>query len=421
MSLEHKILGLLHEKIGFNPDTVGVEKVLSSVRSSLKKSRFTNPDEYYESLRRGSPEFNRIVDEVIIPETWFFRDGEPFELLKRHVLMEWPRITKAPLRCLSLPCSTGEEPYSIAMALLDAGLTPKQFSIDGVDISEKSVHRAREAVYGQYSFRGSDISYRDRHFSSVPGGYRPSDRVRGPVRFQQGNLLDPRFMDDGRKYDIVFCRNVLIYFDTQGCAQALKTLTRLLTDNGLLFMGHAEALEFTAPQFESVRWPCAFAYRKKTVEKQAPPKPKVQQKLPPPAPKPPTKSKTKKIGPAVLEKVAAAAAAATAKQTAAEPKDKLLKEAGELADRGKLADAARLCQQSLTANPCNAQAYFLLGLISEAEGKSRDAEGHYNRALYLDSKHHEAMVHLALLLDGRGEKSGAAALRKRAERVAPAE
>ena len=416
MSLEHKILGLLHEKIGFNPESVGAEKVLASIRMSLKNRRIGNPDEFFENLRRGHAEFHRIVDEVIIPETWFFRDGEPFELLKRHVLMEWPRITKAPLRCLSLPCSTGEEPYSIAMSLLDAGLTQKQFSVDGVDISDKSLQRAKDAVYGQYSFRGAEVSYRERYFAPAEVGFRLNERVRSAVRFSKGNLLDPSFMNDGRKYDIIFCRNLLIYFDPPAWTQALKTLTRLLTDTGLLFMGHAEALEFTAPHFESVRWPCAFAYRKKAP---APEKPARKASLPA-VRNVPVKSKTKRLEPkpaALPAKKSTAFAAVVA--DAAKDDDSDLKEAGSLADRGKLADAARLCQQKLAANPCSAQAYFLLGLISEAEGKPRDAEGHYNRALYLDSKHHEAMVHLALLLDGRGEKSGAAALRKRAERAAP--
>jgi chemotaxis protein methyltransferase WspC len=95
----------------------------------------------------------------------------------------------------------------------------------------------------------------------------------------------------------------------------------------------------------------------------------------------------------------------------------VLKEAGRLADQGKFAEANQLCQKYLNANPCSAEAYFLLGLIAEASGQPQEAEGKYLRALYLDRKHQEALVHLALMLEARGDLAGAVALRRRLERA----
>jgi chemotaxis protein methyltransferase WspC len=414
MTLEEEIVCLLHQKIGFNPASIGSDKILSAVRARLCGQRIVNPEQFLQELRHGSPEFQNIIDAVVIPETWFFRDGEPFELLKRFAREWWRKAGGSTLQCLSLPCSTGEEPYSIAMNLLDAGLAPEQFKIDGVDISPKSLERARRGVYTAYSFRSADISFRDRYFETVGAEYRLRSDIRESVRFSQGNMLDADFMNDGRQYDIVFCRNLLIYFDPPCWTQAIKTLTRLLKDTGLLFMGHAEMLELSAPEFESVRFPSGFAYRKRKASSSvaalaavAP----MRRRIEPVAARsrPILRKEINTLKPAPTTKIAPKRAA---------PKDfDRLQKASSLADAGKFPEAATECEQQLAADPGCAQAYFLLGLIHQAQQKPRDAEGFYNRALYLDSRHHEAMVHLALLLEGRGDKPAAEAMRRRAARA----
>lgn len=413
MSLEEQIVALLHERIGFNPESIGPDKILSTVRANLSTRKIPDPEQFLEGLKRGNEDFQSIVDAVIVPETWFFRDGEPFELLKRHAV-EWHiRHLNEKMRCISLPCSTGEEPYSIAMSLLECGMQPANFQIDGVDISPKSLRRAREAVYGQYSFRSKDVTFRDQYFEHVNGAYRLRPVVRNTVQFSQGNLLDPHFMNDGRQYDVIFCRNLLIYFDPPAWKIAIKTLSRLLKDNGILFMGHAEMLEMSATQFESMRVPCAFAYRKRFAAKSSAFAPAVQvrrkrESVQPKAARAKTREKRRE---------AVDAAPVAPKPPATKPSGDSLKTAGELADAGKFAEAARICDEHLAANPTSAQAYFLLGLIHEAQGKQAKAEEKYKRALYLDNKHREAMVHMALLLEGRGDAAGAAALRQRAQRV----
>jgi len=416
MSLELEIVSLLHEKIGFNPESVGSDKILAAVRASLCDREIANPREFLEGLRGGNADFTSIVNAVIVPETWFFRDKEPFELLRKKIAPDWfGKPAHEILRCLSLPCSTGEEPYSIAMSLLDAGLTASQFSIDAVDISTQSLQRAKEGVFGAYSFRGLEGTFRERYFDKVDGNFRLHSHVRDSVRFVHGNVLDPAFMNDGRHYDVVFCRNLLIYFDAQGWKQAISTLERLLRETGVLFMGHAEMLEMTAPQFESLRVPCAFAYRKKLRKKSErlarttalviPPKPKPSNTERTPEPAPRNRITPVPVRPTKLDKVPD------------EPVKTVLQHASDLADMRKFAEAEIECERHLATNPGSAGAYLLMGLIKQAEGKAREAEGHYGRALYLDSKNHEAMVHLALLLEGRGDKNGGASLRLRAERA----
>jgi chemotaxis protein methyltransferase WspC len=227
------------------------------------------------------------------------------------------------------------------------------------------------------------------------------------VRFSHGNLLDPFFTHERPHYDIVFCRNLLIYFDPAGWTQATRTLHQLLKDSGLLFMGHAELLDLGSSQFESVRVPLAFAYRKKAsksaeaqVRGAAAPSPKPARMRPP--------TSKSRHGTTRIQKK-------PRKDTlTGEPGDNLLDKATRLADQGEFARAAEICRRCLAENPASARSYFLLGLISEVTGDTVDAEQNYRRALYLDSRHHETMVHLALLLEGRGDAAGAANMRKRA-------
>jgi len=415
MPLEEDIVALLHERIGFNPASIGRDKLLAAVRTSLEGRDIADPVQFLESLRRGNQAFQEIVDAVIVPETWFFRDGEPFELVKRYVSDWSPRSKGQVLRCLSLPCSTGEEPYSIAMTLLDHGLEPERFSIDAVDISPKSLERAKQGIFGAYSFRSADLSFRARYFETHGATYRLRKPVRDRVSFAHGNLLDPLFMSDGRQYDIVFCRNLLIYFDPPAWKVALKTLNRLLKDTGLLFMGHAEMLDLSAPEFESVRFPGGFAYRKRPRSGAARPAREAAGRRTPVKPRPRLHATPRnQTAPSNLQ---ARHAGKIVDSHAAPADNRDLQRAGELADSGRLAEAEAACAAYLAEQPGSAGAYCLLGLIAEAGGQTQEAEAHYRRALYFDPKHHETMIHLALLLEGRGDLDGAGALRRRAARA----
>lgn len=192
-----------------------------------------------------------MIEAVIVPETWFFRYPESFATLARLAVKRLAEIKHLrALRILSLPCSTGEEPYSIAMALLDAGLGAHQFKVDGMDVSPLSVARAKEARYGRNSFRGADLGFRERHFDAEDEGYRLSERVREQVRLQVGNLLDPALLANEAPYDFVFCRNLLIYFDQPTQQQVFEVLKRLTHQDGVLFIGPAEGSLLGA-------WACA--------------------------------------------------------------------------------------------------------------------------------------------------------------------
>ena len=192
MNGEQRFFRFLKERIGLDVESVGTPMVERALRQRCAALEARNLDDYWLRLQQSGDEQQALIEAVIVPETWFFRYPESFTALvnlaqKRLVELAGSR----PLRILSLPCSTGEEPYSIAMALLDAGVPGSAFRIDGMDISPLSIARGQRAVYGRNSFRGQALAFRERHFTATPEGHRLHEQVRQQVGLQPGNLLDP--------------------------------------------------------------------------------------------------------------------------------------------------------------------------------------------------------------------------------------
>ena len=209
-----------------------------------------------------------LIEEVIVPESWFFRDERPFRWLADHVRAGWIAAPwRPPLLALSLPCAGGQEPYSIAITLRDAGLPARRFGIDAVDVGARMLEIARRGVYSANAFRGASDSPESRwtrHFRRQPQGYEIDPAIRSTVRFVQANVLDPALLAGSPPYDVVFCRNLLIYLDAPARARVLATLDRLMADDGVLFIGHADRLEASGmpSRFAAVGEPGCFAYRR---------------------------------------------------------------------------------------------------------------------------------------------------------------
>ena len=403
---------LLERTMGLSAASIGTSAVERAVRARLRACELEDADHYWERILHSPDEVQHLVEAVVVPETWFFRDPAAFAAMVRVVMEEWlPAHPTGVLRLLSLPCSTGEEPYTMAMALIDAGLPTDRFRIDAIDISGLALAIARRGIYGGNSFRGQHLAFSERHFEPAERGCRISDAVRGPVRFLQGNLLGADVPSGGETYDVVFCRNLLIYFDIATQNRAVGVLKRLLAPQGVLFVGHSEASLMLDQGLVSARMPMAFAFRKampsQPKAKPAParaafqPKPAAAKKvpyraLPPPSPSPPPAFKR-----------------------AAPPKS--VHDLGELrriADLGQLAEAARGCQELMREQGATPEAFLLLGLISDAGVNLAAASGHYRKALYLEPDHAETLGHLALLLKKQGDVAGAKVLSDRMRRLA---
>ena len=219
--------------------------------------------DYLMRVQASPAEMQLLIESVVVPETWFFRYPESQQAMAQLAcerLFGAGAADERVLRVLSLPCSSGEEPYSIAMALLDAGVPASRFQIDALDISERVVQFARRGLYGRNSFRGDALDYRDRYFTETGDGHQLSAQVMERVRFQSGNLFDAGLLAHAPAYDFVFCRNLLIYFDQATQERAVQVLRRHTREDGVLFVGPAETSLLTARRLPPVAMPHCFAF-----------------------------------------------------------------------------------------------------------------------------------------------------------------
>ena len=402
---------LLKRTMGLDAASIGVPAIERAVQQRLAACGLKDAGAYLERVRGSTDELQELIEAVIVPETWFFRDREAFAALARMIYDEWLRAhPEGVLRVLSLPCSTGEEPYSVAMALLDAGFAAERFRIDALDISVRALTHARRAVFGKNSFRGGELDFRERHFAPAGAGWQVSEAVRKQVEFHQGNLLAAYLQPGAETYDVVFCRNLLIYFDRATQDRAIATLTRLLAPKGWLFVGPSETGLVMSHAFVSAKVPLAFAFRQASA---APPEPRTNGHAPPRRP-PPVRSVTS------ARELPFSSVIVRSSSAVAEPPVKRkhpIDHAMQLADQGRLVEAAKECEAHLHAHGPSAKAFYVMGLVRDASGGHADAAEFYRKTLYLDPSHHEALVQLAFLLDGQGDKAGAKVMNDRARRL----
>lgn len=413
MSSDQRFFDFLKERIGLDVGSVGPAIIERAVRQRITAVRARTADEYWHTLLGSRDEQQALIEAVIVPETWFFRYPESFATLAKLAAKRLAAINNMrALRILSLPCSTGEEPYSIAMALLDAGLAPHQFKVDGMDVSPLSVEKARLALYGKNSFRGQDLEFRERHFTAEHDNYRLSGRVLEQVRLQVGNLLDPTLLANEPPYDFVFCRNLLIYFDQPTQQQVFEVLKRLTHIDGVLFIGPAEGSLLGRFGMRSIGIPQSFAFSRQSAPEPlatfAPMSLPVQQPLRSVTP-PPVRSRP--FATVVPIPQAAATPSATPSDAAT-----LLANIAALANEGKSAEARTACESYLRSHEPVAQVFYWLGLLSDVAGSALEAQGFYRKALYLEPQHPDALMHLAALLQSQGDTAGARRLQARAVR-----
>jgi chemotaxis protein methyltransferase WspC len=412
MSSDQRFFDFLKERIGLDVTSVGPAIIERAVRQRSTASKALTADEYWHTLQGSRDEQQALIEAVIVPETWFFRYPESFATLAKLAAKRLTDINNMrALRILSLPCSTGEEPYSIAMALLDAGLQPHQFKVEGMDVSPLSVEKARRALYGKNSFRGQDIAFRDRHFTAEGEGYRLSGRVLEQVRLQVGNLLDPTLLANEPPYDFVFCRNLLIYFDLPTQQQVFEVLKRLTHVDGVLFIGPAEGSLLGRFGMRSIGIPQSFAFSRQSAPEPAP----LPTFVPTPLPvRQPVRSVTP---PPVRSRPFATVAPLPVVTKVANPDAAtLLANIAALANEGKSAEARAACDSYLRSHEPVAQVFYWLGLLSDVAGRVLEAQGFYRKALYLEPQHPDALMHLAALLQSLGDTAGARRLQDRAAR-----
>ncbi|WP_433618389.1 CheR family methyltransferase [Dactylosporangium sp. CA-139114] len=230
---------------------------------------------WFGALRVGDqPQLlQELTNQLTVNETYFLREDYQFDALLdpvlARVLAEHTRAGRpnGPVKILSLPCSTGEEPYSIAIRLLEEWpqIDRVDVEIHAADIDSDVLDRARHGSYGARSLQRVPKPWLERHFHAAGAGrYQIDEGIRGAVTFHRVNVCDTPAMRKFADFDVVFCRNVLIYFDELSSRRAAENLFGVMRPGGYLFLGHAESMSRISPIFVPERLPQGIAYQRPT-------------------------------------------------------------------------------------------------------------------------------------------------------------
>jgi chemotaxis protein methyltransferase CheR len=403
-------------------------------------------------------ELGELARELTVGETYFFRHSDQFQALREVALPERfsARAASRKLKLLSAGCASGEEPYSLAILLRERGVEPGfEVSVQGLDLNQDSLEKARRAVYSPWSLRETPDELRERWFERDGRDYRLARSVRESVRLDQHNLILPApALLPPASFDIVFCRNVLMYFTPEQAAEVVSQLAAALAPGGFLFLGHAETLRGLSHDFHLRHTHNTFYYQVKNGDERA-----TSQRDATASPSRPSFAPAARAGASEwigtwLETVqrsserirelssqgaAAPAPRADVPERVLSPSDlsrplqllrherfaealellhplapngsadpaALLLRAALLAHQGALEEARQVCHDLLRLDDLNAGAHYLLALCCERRGESDQAAEHDRTAVYLDPGFAMPHLHLGLMARRRRETESA--------------
>ncbi|MGC8872887.1 MAG: CheR family methyltransferase [Chloroflexia bacterium] len=386
----------------------------------------------------GTQELAELLCEVVNNETAFFRNPRHFRALAEKVLPELDRARPAsrPLRLWSAGCSTGQEPYSLAITVAETfGLPPRRpVEIWATDISPRALEVAREGLYRTRDLERVEVDYRKRYFRPEGDSFRVIPALRELVRFQEMNLVATPFPPGFQGMDVIFCRNVTIYFRIETCRRLMRALYDCLDEGGYLFIGFAETLWRVFDAFQRVEAGGAFFYRKggthapreaaaaspaarsvpggKSVERplvlvqvgpsQVPPRastPRAEEE--PDAARAYYRRGLERLFDGAYDEALAAFETALR----AEPNfvEALCGIAQVHANQGRYAQALEACRRALELDDLAEEAYLLRGLVRRQVGQLREAIEDLERAAYLNPSSPTAHFYLGDVLLAAGQ------------------
>ncbi len=420
------IKNLLHKVIGLHVDSVGESSIDRAIGHRMYATNSANASEYTKLVKKDKRELDELIEEIVVPETWFFRNITPFEVLRDNALKIYTNLEKynkskkhnkkeeRSLKILSIPCSSGEEPYSIAMMLSEAGLRNDDFLVDAVDISKKALKKSQHAIYGKHSFREKGMDFQNKYFNLVKTGFQVVPNIRDRVSFRRGNIITESISPAEGYYDVIFCRNLLIYFDRDTQRKVLKKLSIMLKCEGLLFVGHAESGQVDKNDFSKIRVARAFSFRKKMTDKTMRRSTQLSDH---------PVNKLKDIYDQLVEitrkdielskKINNPKYKLTDHHNDKKIDTNFLYELNLLIDKNLLSDAFRLCENYLKEHPEDSEAYYYLGMISALLGNNTEAEASLKKAIYLSPDHRKALALSSVLAEKRGDSDSAKSFRRR--------
>ncbi len=383
-----------------------LERGLQSRMLALKISTFG--DYYRYLLRYGEKrhELQKLLQYLTVGETYFFRYQPHFSALQKFLLTEVATDRKRRLRLWSAGCSTGEEPYSLAMLVMETlpDWRNRDIRILATDINNRALKRARDGVYGPWSMRTADERYLNRFFERVGKSYVLNEQVKSLVEFSHLNLQTDEFPTPDRPFrdlDAIFCRNVMIYFTFATMKKVVEKFAASLIPGGHLFLGHAETLSHISSQFERHSLEGGFYYRKKTAgaapkrEDAASAGARRHERTtiqPAPVKHPPVKT-------APAKTVPASAPVKSAVSPVEPAPEELYQSALTLFDAENFTQASRLLDEVLSRQPGHVGALVTRGFILANNGRFEEALEVCRQALVIDDLFPETYFLKGLILD----------------------
>ncbi|GAC1659883.1 MAG: protein-glutamate O-methyltransferase CheR [Candidatus Elarobacter sp.] len=257
---------LIRERFGIWYDEQKRFLLLSRLSTRLAKRGIETYGAYVQFLRfdtRREEEWSDLASALSNNETYFFRERAQLKALAANILDEF--LKRSPrVRLWSSACSSGEEPYSLAMTLLETGkISESMLSIRATDISSRVLDLADKGFYRALSFRATEPAMIQKWFRPQGDGFVVDERVKRLVSFGRLNLLDGSRVATEGPFDAIFCRNVLIYFDKPTQKRVVESFAKALRPGGYLFLGHAESLFHLTDLYEPIVGPDAIVYRVK--------------------------------------------------------------------------------------------------------------------------------------------------------------
>jgi chemotaxis protein methyltransferase CheR len=420
-------------RTGMYFDVSKLEMLRASLVERMQVYRLEHFADYFQLLSShdGAKEFDQLVDLITIPETYFFRDQAQLTVFKRQVLPEilWQR-EDFPLRIWSAGCATGEEPYTIAMILAEE--IPKvlhpHIQILATDVSHTALEAARRGVYQQRSLRHMPAEYCRRFFTKQGDNtYILDESVKQMVEFRYFNLItEPYPLQEGSGWDVIFCRNVTIYFNSESTKRVIHNFYRSLHDGGYLFAGFSENLRYVSDEFTVVHLGGVFLYQKQEAEgdKEGPVDiwnsgarshqrysvtGKSENNVLPVSRQTEKKERLQQICSVAKELLqtgqperASALLEPYSEETAA-PSSVLLLQAEIALNRGDLEKASQACNRIIRQEPNSVAGHFMMGIIYriwEDEGK---AIAEFRKVVQLKPDHALARYYLGDIYSQRGQ------------------
>ncbi len=411
-SLE-QLAALLLERAGLKITPDGYYGLRLALQARMPALGIADAAEYVGRLkqRAGEQELRSLIPLVTVGKTEFFRDSRQFLAFERNVLpavLERGRQDLRRVKLWSAGCATGEEPYSLSMVALEKGGTPETVDIWATDLNPAATESAARAFFPARRLVGVSEERIQRFFSSVDGGYQLVPAVRSLIRFEGHNLAAPGWPQvEARSLDVIFCRNVIIYFDQPTIVGVMERFYESLRPGGWMFLGYSESLFKISTRFEMVEVGGTFAYQRpvSSLRREPAPVTTIARPSAPPAPVPPLRSPTdvetalRNLRRREAEKprpLPAPAPSAPPRSPPTRTPVERLAEVVEAIERGDFPKALRTVRRLADDEPEDLAARLTLGNVYALMGNLDEARDAYQVALSREPLCVEARLYTAL-------------------------